>query len=225
MTEAEWQGCDDLWNMLDYIWDRPVTQRKPRLFTCACLRCIWTLLAVPWRRQAVELAERYADGEINYSEIESFYAATARPSSYESSDVDDAVYMATTPDGLWATAHQGADAASHHSRVITGNPTIEAAIQARHRQLLRDVVGSPFRTVAIDPGWLTWHAGVIPQLAWAIYEDRVLPEGTLDLARLAILADALEEAGCNNANILTHLRSPGPHVRGCWCVDLLLGKE
>ena len=58
----------------------------------------------------------------------------------------------------------------------------------------------------------------------AAYEERELPAGTLDLARLAILADALEEAGCTNADILNHCRVPGVHVRGCWAVNLLLGK-
>ena len=52
-----------------------------------------------------------------------------------------------------------------------------------------------------------------------------MPAGTLDNTRLAVLADALEEAGCTEADILGHLRGPGPHVRGCWVVDLILGKE
>jgi len=62
-------------------------------------------------------------------------------------------------------------------------------------------------------------------LAQAAYDERELPAGTLDLARLAVLADALEEAGCTAQTILDHLRGPGPHVRGCWAVDLILGKE
>lgn len=63
------------------------------------------------------------------------------------------------------------------------------------------------------------------RIAEVIYEERKMPEGTLDCTRLAILADALEEAGCNNADILSHCRSAGPHVRGCWALDLVLGKE
>jgi hypothetical protein len=62
------------------------------------------------------------------------------------------------------------------------------------------------------------------RLAQAAYEDRHLPAGTLDDTRLLILADALEEAGCSDAAILGHLRGPGPHVRGCWVLDLILGK-
>jgi hypothetical protein len=62
-------------------------------------------------------------------------------------------------------------------------------------------------------------------LAQAAYDERTVPAGTLDPARLAVLADALEDAGCDNADILSHLRGTGPHVRGCWAVDLVLGRE
>ena len=65
----------------------------------------------------------------------------------------------------------------------------------------------------------------MPRLARPAYEDRLLPSGHLDPVRLAVLADALEEAGCTDESILTHLRSAGPHVRGCWALDLVLGKE
>ena len=61
-------------------------------------------------------------------------------------------------------------------------------------------------------------------MAQVIYEDRDLPSGHLDNARLAVLGDALEDAGCTDADILKHCRGSGPHVRGCWVVDLLLGK-
>jgi hypothetical protein len=85
--------------------------------------------------------------------------------------------------------------------------------------------GNPFRTVALDSTWLLWKDGTVAQLARIAYEDRQLPEGTLDPARLAALADALEDAGCTDADLLGHLRGPGPHVRGCWAVDLVLGKS
>jgi hypothetical protein len=62
-------------------------------------------------------------------------------------------------------------------------------------------------------------------LAQATYDGRTLPAGTLEPDRLAVLADALEDAGCTDAAILGHLRGPGPHVRGCWALDLILGKS
>jgi hypothetical protein len=90
---------------------------------------------------------------------------------------------------------------------------------------LWDIFGNPFHHVSLDPAWLAWNGGAAVKLSQAAYEDRLLPSGELDPARLAVLADALEEAGCADANILAHCRGPGPHVRGCWVVDLLLGKE
>src|SRR5262245_18565522 len=86
----------------------------------------------------------------------------------------------------------------------------------------RDVAGNPFRPIALNPNWLT---PTVINLAAAAYEERVLPSGELDTARLAVLSDALEDAGCEDADLLGHLRSPRPHVRGCWAVDLILGKE
>jgi hypothetical protein len=89
-------------------------------------------------------------------------------------------------------------------------------------QLLRDLFGNPFRPVALDPAWLS---PTVTALAQAAYEERSLPSGELDLARLKVLADAIEEAGCPDQAILDHLRGPGPHVRGCWPVDLVLGRK
>jgi hypothetical protein len=79
--------------------------------------------------------------------------------------------------------------------------------------------------IFIDPVWLQWNDCVVVKLARAAYEFRSLPDGTLDASRLAVLADALEEAGCVDADLLGHLRGPGPHVRGCFALDWLLGKQ
>jgi hypothetical protein len=88
--------------------------------------------------------------------------------------------------------------------------------------LLRDLFGNLFHATTVDPNHLT---PVVLSLAQAAYEERLLPSGELDLARLGVLSDALEETGCTDADILGHLRSPGPHVRGCWVLDKILGKE
>jgi hypothetical protein len=80
--------------------------------------------------------------------------------------------------------------------------------------VLRDVVGNPFRPATFDPFWRT---STVRGLAEGIYADRAFD-------RMPILADALEDAGCDSADILTHCRGDGPHVRGCWVVDLILGK-
>jgi hypothetical protein len=96
-----------------------------------------------------------------------------------------------------------------------------AVIRRGYCDLLRCIFGNPFRPVALDPVLIT---PTVTNLAAAAYEERALPSGQLDSTCLAVLADALEEAGCDNADILTHLRGPGPHVRGCWAVDLCLKK-
>jgi hypothetical protein len=88
--------------------------------------------------------------------------------------------------------------------------------------LLRCIAGNPFRPVPFDPAW---RSPTVSDLAKAAYEHRALPSGELEPARLAVLADALEEAGCDNRDILNHLRSSGPHVRGCWALDLVFNRE
>jgi hypothetical protein len=84
--------------------------------------------------------------------------------------------------------------------------------------LLRDIFGNPFRPVTINPEWVACNDGMVRKTAQAIYDERAFD-------RMPILADALQDAGCDNADILDHCRKPGEHVKGCWVVDLLLGKE
>ena len=82
----------------------------------------------------------------------------------------------------------------------------------------------PAPPVSISPSLLAWKEGIIPRLAKAVYDERILPAGKLDNTRLAILADALEEAGCTDEQMLSHLRSGGEHYRSCFVLDALLGK-
>jgi hypothetical protein len=91
--------------------------------------------------------------------------------------------------------------------------------------LVREILGNPFCPNLISPSIRFWNDDIIPRLAQAAYDDRILPAGTLDNTRLFILADAVEEAGCTDEQILTHLRGGGEHYRGCWVIDLLLGKN
>ena len=99
------------------------------------------------------------------------------------------------------------------------------ASQVVRCEVLRDLFGPlPFRPVVIPAVVLGWDAGTVLSLAWAAYEERLLPSGELDPARLGLLADALEDAGCTNEEALAHLRGPGPHARGCWVLDLVLGR-
>jgi hypothetical protein len=220
-------------------------QRKLWFFGCACCRRIWHLLEDERSRKGVKLVERLADGfasreewgdawqEANRAQAKAHDAVrdSLRSSgTFDETDLSAAAAAAHVlqPNGL--TAAEGAAACASSTR---GFPRVgpeghgydaPAAVAEREVQaaLLRDVFGNPFRPVALNPAWRT---PTVTALATAAYEERHLPAGTLDSDRLAILADALEDAGCENADILTHLRGPGPHVRGCWVIDLLLGKE
>jgi hypothetical protein len=212
MTEAEWLACADPDPMLEFLGDK-TSDRTARLFACACCRRIWHCLE-PRERELVELAERVAEGE------------EGLPSEDlgEAYSVGEAAAMCTlSPDARvaaggaaeYASDQVGLDAAGEAAfndyapRILA-----ERRLQA---DFLRCIFGNPFRPVTVDPAWLAWNGGTIPKLAEAVYQERAFE-------RLPVLADALEEAGCSEADLLGHLRSPGPHVRGCWAVDLLLGK-
>ena len=96
---------------------------------------------------------------------------------------------------------------------MLGN-SLNDPVLGRRVAVLRDVAGNPFRTVDFSPEWRTSTAAAV---ARGMYESR-------DFSAMPILADALQDAGCEDAEVLDHCRGPGPHVRGCWVVDLVLGK-
>jgi hypothetical protein len=212
MTEAEWLACTDF----DLLWDTlapQATARKRRLFHCAMVRRGWSARAGrPGRpdRQAVEVAESYADGVVGHRELATAHQAAVQ---FDPQVHGDDVAATRSDDDLaeaWSlTIGERSDA-----------PPPSADMWSR-LELLRELVGHPFRAIALDPAWLTWQGSTVARLAQVAYEERNLPEGTLDLARLAILADALEDAGCTDTDLLNHLRGPGPHVRGAghwtWC--------
>jgi hypothetical protein len=204
MTEAEWRACTDPDEMLKRL-GRRVSNRKLRLFTCACYRHVPPLFDDERIRTAVEGSERYADGLADKQELA--HALNRAFSAMWTSGVRMAY---PTP--------RCAEAA----RQFTARTARDGAAERRYQAvLLRDIFGNAFRSSPIVPG--SWAPQVLA-LAQAAYVQRDLPAGTFDEAVLAVLADALEEAGCTDETVLSHLRSDGPHVRGCWVVDLPLGK-
>jgi hypothetical protein len=218
MTEAEWLGCVDPKPMLEFLQGK-VSDRKLRLFAVACCRRIWSLLADKRSRMAVEVGEKVADGMATDEEEFAAYEAACN-----------------AKDDAWCGAYENVDfPAVAASYVVCSDPspalvaglTASAGDDPRGRapgetafqcRLLRDINSNPFRPITIDPAWLAWNDGTVQKIAQAIYDERAFD-------RMPILADALEEAGCPNQDILTHCRSGGEHVRGCWVVDLLLGKS
>jgi hypothetical protein len=232
MTEAEWLACTDPELMLESLRGE-ASDRKLRLFTVACCRRIWHLLDDGRSREAVVIAERFADGMAGEREraIAADRARAVDPS--ERGNAAFAAYMAVEinsppdhPDAALGLAFEAYSAAAYadprevERRLADGNllyfpvPSVRAA----HCQFLRDLFGNPFRPAAIDRSWLTWNDGTVLGLARGIYDDR-------GYDRMPILGDALGNAGCGEESILDHCRSAAEHVRGCWVIDLLLGKE
>jgi hypothetical protein len=232
MNEAEWLAGSGPPSMLEFLRDK-ASERKLRLFACACCRRIWYLLKDKRSQQAVEFVEKCVDGLANSEELvvisdaandvwnDAAYGRSPFFSDAETDAADAACSTADPQDGMSAALHASHCAAYAASWSSSGRQIIQkqaSAEQAVQCLLLRDLFGNPFRPVCLDPAWLSWREGAIPKLAQAVYDERAFD-------RLPILADALEDAGCDNADILNHCRQPGEHVRGCWVVDLLLGKE
>jgi hypothetical protein len=188
-----------------------VSGRKLRLFARALWLNSWQELADAWKSKLIEVAFEAADDEERHRELDSLATVAgqdARPERHILAiSVADLILLRP-----WDTA------------IVFFDFLVKGDCSAA-RAFVADIFGNPFRPVVISPALLAWNDALVVRLAQAAYEERHLPEGTLDNTRLLILADALEEAGCTNADILGHLRGPGPHVRGCWVVDLCLGKS
>jgi hypothetical protein len=238
-NEPEWLACPEANSLLNALEGR-ASARKLRLFAAACCRRIWPLFADDRSRAAVEVAERYADGLAGDEERALARAAahdawqlaghsdggqgtgngqsqTTEPPAREAAA---AALGAVEKDGEWQVrcAFQWVEGAANAIGQSPDGPKAEGVAQVA---LVRDLFGNPFRpTATAGP----WQSATVISLALAVYEERCMPSGELDTNRLAILADALEEAGCTEDVLLSHLRGPGPHARGCFALDLLLGR-
>ncbi len=218
MTEAEWLVCRKPLEMLLALPRSADSLRRRRLFACACARHVWEQLPAPWRT-AVEMGERRSSQQVKERDM-----VTVRPGN-PTSEAEWVANWTVAPADLLRQRDFGVITSSCALAIAKrqdwDSPPVLAAF-AQQADLVRDIFGNPFRPISINTAWLTPS---VRALAQASYDNRMLPAGTLDAGRLAVLADALEEVGCDNADILSHLRGPGPHVRGCWVLDLLLGKE
>jgi hypothetical protein len=217
MNEEEWLKCTDPDRMLDHLYGM-VGDRKMRLFACACCRNIWGLLRDEGTQAGVNTAERFAEGLSTDEEL-----AVAGNAVTAASLAARAVQAATNRVAVWSARHAAECAARSAGQASKKGKKRATAISVeRQRQavFLRCIFRRPFHPISIDPTWLT---PTVLSLAQAAHDNRNLPSGTLDNARLGVLADALEDAGAIGA-ILEHLRSEGPHVCGCFALDLVLGK-
>jgi serine/threonine protein kinase len=201
MTESDWLACTNPDQMLSHLYNLELDSalRKMRLFACACVRQSWASLVDERSRKAVEVAERYADGQATERELK-----TARKAAWEVGEGAhaEAAAIATNPSS-WTAALE------------------TARLTARYMQcsLLHDLYGPLlFRTHPLDLSWLQHNGSAVRRLAAEIYEEEAFD-------RMGQLATALKEAGCEDEEMLAHCYKPGPHVRGCWVLDLLLGER
>jgi hypothetical protein len=232
VTEAEWLASADPEGMYRFLYEhhgasrRKVGKRKTKLFACASCRLYGDALSDPRSVAAVEHAEALADGTADPTQTaalaegarRALLEATKAPRSLGVSvwnvpavrAAEAAFNVVTAPagraDGHWAYRNQ-----------MESDAECERAWREQRRvlaDLLRDIFGNPFRPVAVSRKWLTSD---VRALARGVYDDRAFD-------RMPILADALQDAGCDNDGVLSHCRGGGPHVRGCWVVDMVLGK-
>jgi hypothetical protein len=217
MTEVEWRACELPWEALPAVADR-MTARKLRLFACACCRRVAHLARDPRYEAAVEVLERFADGLVRDS-------ARIRAAKL---DLDDSGLKPNVVACLLSELRRAAAKTVTRDARDLGQSAAAAVsyTDARRfqalkrgeagRQLLRDIAGNPFRLVAFSPARRTDTALA---LARQMY-------GSRDFSAMPILADALQDAGCDTEEVLSHCRDPEQvHVRGCWVVDLVLGRE
>lgn len=205
-----------------------------QLFAVACCRRIWHLLTDERSRRGVEIAERFADGQASkedrraglWAAHEVFMEAKGQErfnSKAPYAPVAMVAFAASSASGMdtEAEAARCAAASLAYRAGAYNSDSWRAAFQAERAvqcDLLREVFGKPFHPVNVDPLWLSWKDGELPKLAQAIYK-----EGRW--SGLPLLADALLAVGCQDEDMLAHCRHQGDHVRGCWVVDALLGKE
>jgi hypothetical protein len=222
MDEEEWLACRIPIRLLDASWKR-TSVRDLRLFVCGCCRRFEGSLTGAWCVPALEVVESFADGDCTAGELAGSrrrcLSAIRRARPGPRPSADDA-FAAAILSVLYAEAvryvplFEGLRQLARAAEEL-GRPD-EAGAQA---DLFRCVMGNPFRPEArVERSWLSWNGGTIRQMALGIYDDRAFD-------RMPVLGDALEDAGCDDEAILTHCRSEAEHVRGCWVLDLLLGKE
>lgn len=226
MTADEWEATADLGAMLAL---RPVRtrKRKLRLFAVGCCRQLGKWVRDPALWDALAACERYADGQLKESGLARWVAAAnrARAAVQGESRRRQRASRDAAHHAIFYTVHNlrcgytAADATSnvplHAVDAHSGFGRQELArLRAAFPPLLRCVIGNPLRPVRVDK---RWRSEAAVALAAGVYADRAFD-------RLPILADALEEAGCDDADVLSHCRGDGPHCRGCWVVDGVLGK-
>jgi hypothetical protein len=245
MTESEWESATSPWPLRNHLTDLDLlTVRKKALFAVACCRRIVYLIRDERSLRAIETCEAWADGDTDFEEfcdvsVEAFAAARELEQNgsrgEEQLAASAAKWLSPDDSKLFRAAEFAGEAIGFQALCRSGlvspvTPLNEALAYWRHptflgakateetaqAELIREMQRNPFRNVAFQESWLT---STVLALARQIYQDS-------DYSLLPILADALQDAGCDSGDVLNHCRDPQQvHVRGCWVVDLVLGRN
>jgi hypothetical protein len=195
LTEEQWHTSTDALALLNHLHGR-ASARKLRLLAAACCRAL-PVDPVEVGTHVADVAERVAEGRAEMEELH-FAAAGAETPLIQ------AVTRAMETQAAWEAVRIG--------------QREQGGFGGRVCELVRELFGNPFRPVTIEPSWLLWREGLVSHMACTIHDRRQFDD-------LAILADALEEAGCDDVELLSHCRRPGGHVPGCWALDSLMSAE
>jgi hypothetical protein len=234
MTDVKWLKCEDPEAMLTVLQNK-VSDRKLRLFACACCHRIAHFVVDDRSRTAIAILEQYADGQASDEQLvvadeanQEMLGRSGTEAAHDAATYTIACAVGVPQDGPSAvdttknarlTAHGAAGTIAIAPDRTQSKRAQQAARKVESRAqavLLRDIFGNPFRPVAFAPEWRTDTA---VSLGRQMYDAR-------EFSAMPILADALQDAGCDDDDILQHCRDANqPHVRGCWVVDLVLGKE
>jgi hypothetical protein len=231
-TEAHWLDSTRLLDLMRHPFI--CSERKRRLLVCASIRRVLPELVNPIYDKAVDICEEFAEGNRSWADVltiqkelrsivEAYGSGGAAPHlQYAVLAVRKGLEKNFVNYKMAMIAALRCVGGKSLSIVVNRSPVDDSAAakgrtaeQVEQIKLLRDIFGNPFRPVAFDPAWLTADTLGI---AARMYERR-------DFSAMHILADALEEAGCTNPDLLLHAREPGVHIRGCWVVDGVLGKS
>lgn len=214
MTETEWQRCLNPYNMLNEL--SPYNRRKVIFLCSACCRRVADLLNAA-QRHAIESAERKADDCLPLDPYEqpdwsqSELMIRDQRATFDLQSMHAQTMVRSILDYLQSGDIGDAGGVLSGSSYLTKDVPREWEFQSN---LIRCIFGNPFRWVAFAPSWVT---STVHALADQMYESR-------DFGTMPILADALQDAGCDSDDILDHCRGSRPHARGCWVVDLILAK-
>ena len=218
MTEEEWLECSDAQQLLSGVPQSQKTDRRIRLFRVACCNQFRRYLTIKEARDAVKIAEGFVEGLVTIEQLRgAYYGGAGRFITYIQNKKNWKSRRDNQLGERIEWAGYAIDTCSPDAMDLYPNPDAEPRLFLKEvsPSVAREIFGNPFRPITPDTSWLT---PTVLALAQGIYNEKAFD-------RMPILADALQDASCNNEDILNHCRLPGHHVRGCWVVDLLLNKK